>query len=55
VPASVGNLAWFDLHPEGRRFAVLRAAEEIEERRDHVILIQNFFAELHRTAQPAKH
>ena len=34
----------YDLHPDGERFAVLMAAEEQkEEKRDHVILIENFF------------
>ncbi len=34
----------FDLHPDGERFAVVMAAQEqVEEKRDHVILIQNFF------------
>jgi len=31
----------YDLHPDGERFAVLMAAQE--EKRDHVILIENFF------------
>ena len=34
----------YDLHPDGERFAVLMAAEEqVEEKRDKVILIENFF------------
>ena len=34
----------YDLHPDGERFAVLMAAEEqVEEKRDKVVLIQNFF------------
>ena len=45
----------FDLHPDGQRFAVLKAAEEqAEEKRDHVILVQNFFDELRRLAPPQK-
>ena len=41
----------FDLHPDGQRVAVLKAAEEqAEETRDHVVLIQNFFEELRRVA-----
>ena len=44
----------FDLHPDGQRFAVLRAAEEqAEVKQDKVILIQNFFDELRRIA-PAR-
>ena len=30
----------YDLHPDGERFAVLMA---VEEKRDKVVLIQNFF------------
>ena len=34
----------YDLHPDGERFAVLMAAQEqVEEKRDHVVLILNFF------------
>jgi serine/threonine-protein kinase len=41
----------YDLHPDGERLAVLKASgEEAEARRDHVILIQNFFDELRRIA-----
>ena len=49
-----GNRA-FDLHPDGQRFAVLKAAEQqAEEKRDKVVLIQNFFDELRRVAPTAK-
>jgi serine/threonine-protein kinase len=45
----------FDLHPDGQRFAVLKAAEQrAEERRDHVVLIQNFFEELRRLSPVGK-
>ncbi len=45
----------FDLHPDGQRMAVLKAAEqESEEKRDKVVLIQNFFDELRRVSPPAK-
>jgi serine/threonine-protein kinase len=45
----------FDLHRDGQRFAVLKAAEQrAEERRDHVVLIQNFFEELRRLAPAGK-
>ena len=34
----------YDLHPDGERFAVKIAAEEqVEEKRDKVVLIENFF------------
>ncbi len=33
----------FDLHPDGERFAVLMAQEQVEEKRDKVVLIENFF------------
>ena len=34
----------FDFHPDGKRVAVLMAADEqVEEKRDKVVLIQNFF------------
>lgn len=41
----------FDLHPDGARVAVLKASRD-EVKRDHVILIQNFFDELRRIAPP---
>ena len=41
----------FDLHPDGERVAVLKASgDDADARRDHVILIQNFFDELRRIA-----
>jgi serine/threonine-protein kinase len=43
----------FDLHPDGLRLAVLRAPyEEAAARRNHVVLILNFFDELRRLAPP---
>ena len=33
----------YDLHPDGERFAVLMSQEPVEQKRDHVVLIQNFF------------
>jgi hypothetical protein len=48
VPLRFGNRT-YDLHPDGERVAVLKAAGD-EARRDHVILIQNFFDELRRIA-----
>jgi Tol biopolymer transport system component len=43
----------FDLHPDGQRLAVLMAPEEmVVAKRDHLVLIQNFFDELNRLAPP---
>ena len=51
VPARGGiNNRNFDLHPDGQRVAVLKAAEQqMEEKRDHVVFIENFFEELRRS------
>jgi serine/threonine-protein kinase len=50
-----GNNRGFDLHPDGQRVAVLKAAEQqAEEKRDKVVLIQNFFDELRRVAPATK-
>ena len=46
--------AWFDPHPDGKRFAVLKPAEETEVSRNKVVFITNFFDELRRIAPPAK-
>jgi hypothetical protein len=41
----------FDLHPDGQRFAVLKAGQQpAAEKRDKVVFIQNFFEELRRVA-----
>ena len=49
------NTRTFDLHPDGQRFAVLKAAEQqAVEKRDKVVFIQNFFEELRRVAPAAK-
>jgi hypothetical protein len=40
----------FDLHPDGQRFAVLRAPEAAEVKQDRVVFILNFFDELWRLA-----
>ncbi len=53
VPARAAGF-WFDLHPDGKRFAILKAAPQTEVRRDKVVLITNFFDELHRIAPAAK-
>jgi hypothetical protein len=43
----------FDLHPDGKRFAVLEALPEAAETRHRsVVLVQNFFDELRRLAPP---
>jgi Tol biopolymer transport system component len=45
----------FDLHPDGTRFAFASAGEdETGARRDHVVLVFNFFDELRRLAPPAR-
>ncbi len=54
VPQPAGFLSRFDLHPDGKRIAVLKAAEQTEVRRDKVVFITNFFDELRRIAPPAK-
>jgi hypothetical protein len=52
LPTSVRS---FDLHPDGKRLAVLRAPEEqTGAKRDHVVFIQNFFDELRRLAPPKR-
>jgi Tol biopolymer transport system component len=48
------GFSWFDPHPDGKRFAVLKAAEETEVRQVKVVFITNFFDELRRIAPPAK-
>jgi Tol biopolymer transport system component len=54
VPAR-GTARTFDLHPDGRRFAVLKDAEQqAEEKRDKVVFIENFFDELRRVAPAGK-
>ena len=52
VAAMTGS-RFFDLHPDGQRFAVLKAADEVTQaRRDKVVFIFNFFDELRRIAPP---
>jgi serine/threonine protein kinase/Tol biopolymer transport system component len=41
-----------DLHPDGKRFAVAAATNQDLAKRDHVVLIFNFFDELRRLAPP---
>jgi len=48
------GLAWFDLHLDGKRVAVLKSTEEAEVRRDKVVFITNFFDELRRIAPPTR-
>lgn len=40
----------FDLHPDGQRFAVLKAPETQSTKIDKIVLIFNFFDELRRIA-----
>ena len=45
----------FDLHPDGQRFAVLKAPEgQSETKADKVVLILNFSEELRRLAPSVK-
>jgi hypothetical protein len=45
----------FDVHPDGDRFALVKASEsEARAKRDHITLIFNFFDELRRIAPPGK-
>ncbi len=54
VPQPGPGVGTVDLHPEGERFAVVKAADEHNEKRDKVVLIENFFEELRRVAPPGK-
>jgi len=43
----------YDLHPDGERFVVKMAAEEqVEQKRDKVVLIENFFELLRQEVRP---
>ena len=45
----------FDIHPDGERFAVSAFPENTAEaKRDHVIIVSNFFDELRRLAPLTK-
>ena len=49
-----GGFRNFDLHPDGRRVAVLEPVDaSFDQRTDHVVLVQNFFDELRRLAPAA--
>ena len=54
--ANLGPLnRYFDLHPDGLRFAVVKSAETTSESRlDKVTFILNFFEELRRLAPAAR-
>jgi serine/threonine-protein kinase len=56
VQLTIVPLHWNDaLHPDGKRFAVLKAeGTQVEEKRDKVTIIQNFFEELCRIAPKGK-
>jgi hypothetical protein len=42
--------AYFDLAPDGKRFAVLQEAAPVENGTEHVTFLLNFFDELRRRA-----
>jgi serine/threonine-protein kinase len=50
VPAVGPASRPFDLHPDGERIAMVKGAEPADEKRDHVVLVLNFFEELRRVA-----
>lgn len=51
VPAAGPASRMFDLHPDGRRVALLKAAEQpVEEKRDRIVFVEGFFEELRRIA-----
>jgi serine/threonine-protein kinase len=50
VPAVGPASRPFDLHPDGERIAMVKGAESADEKRDHVVLVLNFFEELRRVA-----
>jgi Tol biopolymer transport system component len=52
IPRRGHGMPGFDVHPDGQRFAVLKAIQEPDDSRpDHVVLIPNFFDELRRIAR----
>ena len=52
LPRRGMGMPGFDLHPDGQRFAVLKAAQEpTEVRQNQVVLIPNFIDELQRIAR----
>jgi serine/threonine-protein kinase len=52
IPRRGMGMPGFDLHPDGQRFAVLKAAQEpTEVRQNHVALIPRFIDELRRIAR----
>jgi serine/threonine-protein kinase len=51
IPRRGLGMPGFDLHPDGQRFAVLKATQEPDDsRQDHVVLLPHFFDELRRIA-----
>jgi serine/threonine-protein kinase len=51
IPRRGLGMPGFALHPDGQRFAVLKATQEpTDSRQDHVVLIPHFFDELRRVA-----
>jgi eukaryotic-like serine/threonine-protein kinase len=52
IPRRGHGMPGFDLHPDGQRFAVLKATQELTEvRRNQVVLIPHFIDDLRRTAR----
>jgi serine/threonine-protein kinase len=52
IPRRGMGMPGFDLHPDGQRFAVLKAAQEpTEVRQNHVVLIPHFIDEVRRIAR----
>jgi serine/threonine-protein kinase len=52
VVTNIGSRT-FDLHPDGKRFAIIQpVAEPADARHRSVVLVQNFFDELRRLAPP---
>jgi len=50
----IGNLRYFDLHPDGQRIAAAVPSGQVEEKLDKVTFIFNFADELRRLAPPSK-
>ena len=54
VRAVNGGYPVVDLHPDGRRLAVLKRPDLVEQKRDKVVFVFNFFDELRRVAPIGK-
>jgi len=53
-PFAGGNYQTIDLHPDGKRLAVMKRPEGAEQKRDKAVFVFNFFDELRRVAPIAK-